>query len=112
MSGTDVDVVVVGTGAAGLTAALTAADLGLSVLVVEKAATFGGSTARSGGGVWIPGNEVLSKAGVADTPEDAAAYLAHIVGPDDGDPELQAAFLRHGPEMLSFVLRMSPELKL
>jgi 3-oxosteroid 1-dehydrogenase len=107
MTGTDVDVVVVGTGAAGLTAAITAADLGLSALVVEKAAHFGGSTARSGGGVWLPGNEVLERAGVQDTPESATAYLSHIVGPD-GDPELQAAFLRHGPEMLSLVLRRSP----
>jgi 3-oxosteroid 1-dehydrogenase len=107
MAGTDVDVVVVGTGAAGLTAALTAADLGLSALIVEKAPRFGGSTARSGGGVWIPGNEVLERAGVQDTPASAAAYLAHIVG-EDGDPELQEAFLRHGPEMLSFVLRSTP----
>ena len=50
MAGTEVDVVVVGSGAAGLTAALTAADLGLSALVVEKAPRFGGSAGRSGGG--------------------------------------------------------------
>lgn len=48
------DVIVVGSGAAGMTAALAAAHNGLSALVVEKAAKFGGSTARSGGGVWIP----------------------------------------------------------
>jgi 3-oxosteroid 1-dehydrogenase len=104
----DADVVVVGTGAAGLTAAITAAHLGLSAIVVEKAGKFGGSTARSGGGVWIPGNEVLVKAGVSDTPASAAAYLAHIVGEADGDPELQKAFLEHGPAMLSLVLRSSP----
>src|SRR6185312_15639873 len=100
MTGTVVDVVVVGTGGAGLTAALTAARLGLDVLVLEKSGQFGGSTARSGGGVWIPGNEVLAHDGVADDPASAAAYLAHIVGPD-GDPALQEAFLRHGPEMLA-----------
>jgi 3-oxosteroid 1-dehydrogenase len=103
----DADVVVVGTGAAGMTAAITAAKLGLETLVVEKAPHFGGSTARSGGGVWIPCNEVLEQAGVADTPESAATYLKHIVGPD-GDPELQAAFLEHGPEMLSSVLAACP----
>ena len=65
----EVDVVVAGSGAAGMTAALTAAHLGLSALVIEKAGSFGGSTARSGGGIWAPGNSVLRAAGVADTPE-------------------------------------------
>src|SRR5262249_42794693 len=74
----EVDVVVAGSGAAGMTAALTAAHLGLSALVIEKAGSFGGSTARSGGGIWAPGNAVLRAAGVADTPEQARAYLAHV----------------------------------
>jgi len=101
------DLVVVGSGAAGMAATLTAALTGLRPLLVEKAAHFGGSTARSGGGLWIPGNAVLRRAGVPDTPEDAAAYLAHIVGPE-GDPQLQAAFLRHGPEMLALVEAHTP----
>ena len=66
------DVIVAGSGAAGMTAALTAARLGATVVVLEKTAAFGGSTARSGGGIWAPGNAVLRKAGVADTPEAAA----------------------------------------
>src|SRR5262245_18258901 len=61
------DVVIVGAGAAGMVAALTAANRGLRAVVVEKAATFGGSTARSGGGIWLPGNEVLAKAGLRDS---------------------------------------------
>src|SRR5690349_7597629 len=61
------DVVIVGCGAAGMTAALRAAKRGLSVLVVEKAPTFGGSAARSGAGVWIPNNQVILDAGVPDT---------------------------------------------
>ena len=78
------DVVVAGSGAAGMTAALTAAHHGLSVVVLEKTAWFGGSTARSGGGIWAPGNEVLRRAGVRDTPEQARTYLAHVAG--DGVP--------------------------
>ena len=101
------DVVVVGSGAAGMTAALTAAHHGLSVVVIEKTAQFGGSTARSGGGVWVPGNEVLRRAGVADTPEQAHAYLAHIV---DGcvTAARQQALLEHGPAMLGFVRAHTP----
>jgi len=78
--GTEFDVVVAGSGAAGMTAALTAAHLGLSVLVIEKTGHFGGSTARSGGGIWAPGNTVLRAARVTDTPEAARAYLAHVAG--------------------------------
>ena len=101
------DVVVAGSGAAGMTAALTAAHLGLSVLVIEKSGSFGGSTARSGGGIWAPGNTVLRAAGVSDTPEQARAYLAHVAG--DGVPaESRQALLEHGPDMLSLVLAMTP----
>ena len=98
------DVVVVGSGAAGMTAALAAAHQGLNVVVVEKAAKFGGSTARSGGGVWIPNNEVLQAAGVDDTPERARAYLDAIVG-DVVPAELRNTFLETGPEVVSFVQR-------
>ncbi|MGW2697673.1 3-oxosteroid 1-dehydrogenase [Streptomyces sp. NPDC001296] len=101
------DVVVIGSGAAGMTAALTAAHQGLSCVVVEKAATFGGSAARSGAGVWIPNNPVLLAAGVPDTPAKAAAYLAAVVGPDV-PVERQRAFLDHGPAMISFVMAHSP----
>ena len=59
------DVVVVGSGGAGMVAALAAAHRGLSTIVIEKAAHYGGSTARSGGGVWIPNNEVLERDGHA-----------------------------------------------
>nr|WP_037606395.1 3-oxosteroid 1-dehydrogenase [Streptacidiphilus rugosus] len=101
------DVVVVGSGAAGMTAALTAAKRGLSVVVVEKAPTFGGSLARSGAGVWIPNNSVILAAGVPDTPALAAAYLAAVVG-SDVPADRQAAFLAHGPTMVDFVMANSP----
>ncbi|MFF4615821.1 3-oxosteroid 1-dehydrogenase [Nonomuraea jabiensis] len=101
------DVVVVGAGAAGMTAALTAARRGLRTVVVEKAPTFGGSAARSGAGIWIPCNEVILAAGVQDTPAKAAAYLARVVG-DTVPIERQRAFLSAGPAMISFVMRNSP----
>ena len=101
------DIVVAGSGAAGMTAALTAARRGLRVVVIEKAATFGGSTARSGGGIWVPGNEVLRRAGVADTAERARAYLAHVAG-DGVAPVRQQALLAHGPAMVSFVREHTP----
>ncbi len=108
MSKQEYDIVVVGSGAAGMTAALTAAHQGLSVVIVEKAAHYGGSTARSGGGVWIPpNNEALQADGVTDTPEAARSYLHSIIG-DVVAPERIDTYLERGPEMLSFVLKNSP----
>jgi 3-oxosteroid 1-dehydrogenase len=101
------DVVVVGSGAAGMTAALAANHAGLRTLIVEKASHWGGSTARSGGGVWIPNNEVLVADGVPDTPQDARAYLHDIVG-DAVPAERIDTYLDRGPEALSFLLQNSP----
>ncbi|MFG1685885.1 3-oxosteroid 1-dehydrogenase [Nonomuraea sp. NPDC049269] len=101
------DVVIVGSGAAGMTAALTAAKRGLQTVVIEKAPTFGGSAARSGAGIWIPNNEVILAAGVPDTPAKAASYLARVVG-DTVPLARQQAFLANGPAMISFVIRNSP----
>jgi 3-oxosteroid 1-dehydrogenase len=104
--GPEFDVVIVGSGAAGMTAALAAARLGLSALVIEKAAAFGGSTARSGGGIWAPGNAVLRAAGVADTAEQARAYLAYVA--PDVPAESREAFLSQAPAMLDLVRAMTP----
>jgi 3-oxosteroid 1-dehydrogenase len=98
------DVVVVGSGAGGMTAALTAANEGLSVIVVEKADHYGGSTARSGGAIWVPGNRALIKAGQRDEPGEARTYVRAIV--DDGVPDDRIdAFLDNGPDMIDLVLR-------
>lgn len=104
---TEFDVIVVGSGAAGMTAALAAAHRGLSVLVVEKAAKFGGSTARSGGGVWIPGNDALVAAGLDDSIADARKYLEHIIG-DEVDPERIDTYLERGPEVVTFLQQATP----
>ncbi|WP_280388028.1 FAD-binding protein [Nocardia wallacei] len=81
---------------------LTAAYRGLSVTLIEKSRSFGGSTARSGGGIWIPNNPVLRAAGVPDSPELARTYLKAVVG--DRVPESkQRAFLEQGPEMMRYL---------
>jgi 3-oxosteroid 1-dehydrogenase len=100
------DVIVVGSGAAGMTAALCTAQHGLRTLVVEKAEHFGGSTARSGGGIWVPNNAVLAANGVSDSPEQARTYLEHIAG--EVPAELRQAFLDAGPAMLAFVVAHTP----
>ncbi len=103
------DVVVVGAGGAGMTAALAAAQHGLDTVVIEKSAYFGGSTARSGGGVWIPGNRALRDAGQvdADDAQQARTYLDSIVG-DVVPKERRDTFLDRGPEVIDFLLDHTP----
>lgn len=104
---TTVDVLVIGSGT-GMAAALAAQDRGLSVVVAEKTEYVGGSTARSGGAFWIPGNDVLRRGGAQDTPASDREYLEAVVGPDI-DPDRWETFLEHGRaavEMLSRTTRM------
>ncbi len=96
----DVDLLVLGAGAGGMTAALTAAVLGLDVLVVEKAAVVGGTTARSAGAVWVP-NSRHSPPG-ADSPARALDYLRGTVG-NRLRPEMADAYLSTAPEMVGFL---------
>lgn len=104
---TEVDVVVVGAGAAGMTAALAAADRGLSTVLLEKSAYFGGSTARSGGGVWIPGNYALKAAGEDDPLENSKLYLDSIVG--DVVPKVRRdTYVERGAEVLDFLRVRTP----
>lgn len=97
-----VDVLVVGAGGAGMTAALAAKKRGLDTLLIEKTDSFGGSTARSGGGVWIPNNYALLAAGQGNPDQETRDYLYEVIG--DRVPRARIdAFVEHGPEMLQFV---------
>jgi 3-oxosteroid 1-dehydrogenase len=106
---TEVDVVVVGAGGAGMTAALAAGKRGVETVLVEKSPWFGGSTARSGGGVWIPGNDALKSAGQVDPDdlEQSKLYLDSIVGGDV--PKVRRdTFLDRGPEVMDFLREHTP----
>lgn len=104
------DVIVVGAGGAGMTAALTSARKhGLQTLLIEKSAYFGGSTARSGGGVWIPGNYALKAAGQVDAGDDEASrlYLDSIVGSVVSKVR-RDTYLDRGPEVMDFIRDSTP----
>ncbi|MFN3937030.1 MAG: FAD-dependent oxidoreductase [Gemmobacter sp.] len=96
------DVVVLGSGAAGLAAAVTAAARGARVLVIERAATVGGTTAWSGGWIWAPGNPLALRAGLAPQPGAARAYLRAVIG-NRFDPVRVDAFLDAAPKMVAFL---------
>lgn len=96
-----VDVLVVGSGVGGLATAVAAAHRHLKVIVVEKEPVFGGTTARSGGWMWIPGNAPGKRAGVQDSAEQARTYLMHETGAHF-DPERIDAFLEAGPKAVDF----------
>ncbi|WP_181276237.1 FAD-dependent oxidoreductase [Brevibacterium oceani] len=95
------DVIVIGSGAGGLSTAVTAAHLGLSVLVLERDRRCGGATSRSGGWMWTPRSEFAHADGVDESIDDIKSYLKAVVG-DDYDEERTDAFLRNAPEMVSF----------
>ena len=77
-----VDVLVAGSGAAGLTAAIAAADAGLSTLVVESTDRWGGTTMRSGGGLWMPNNPIMRRRGIRDSREEALDLPGVVHRPD------------------------------
>lgn len=96
------DVIVIGAGAGGMTAAAVAAAEGLRVLVVEKTAFVGGTTAWSGGMVWIPANPRMKEAGLSDSITDAVRYLSSTV-PEPANAGQRAAFLARGPEAITYL---------
>jgi succinate dehydrogenase/fumarate reductase flavoprotein subunit len=95
------DVLVIGSGAGGLAAAVTAGHHGLDVIVAEKAPVFGGTTAISGGWIWVPCHPFQHGLGVTDSREEAERYLLHEAG-EHYDAEHVDAFLTEAPRMLEF----------
>jgi succinate dehydrogenase/fumarate reductase flavoprotein subunit len=95
------DVLVIGSGAAGLATAVTAAYHGLRVIVVEKDSTFGGATAWSGGWMWVPRNPLARRAGIDEDPALPRTYLQHELGVHF-EPARVDAFLEAGPKMVAF----------
>ena len=106
----ETDVIVVGSGAAGLSAAYTAGRSGFDVLLLEKSAVYGGTTAYSGAGIWLPGNHVVREAGVEDSVELGVEYLTALVA--GRTPEhLQRTYVETGPELVRFLTETSPWLE-
>jgi len=96
------DLVVVGSGGGGMTAALMASDLGSDVLVVEKSAQYGGSTAMSGGSIWAPNNPLMEREGSPDCPKAALAYLEALTSGKVSEQRLRA-FVDGVSEMVRYL---------
>ena len=100
----EVDVLVVGTGNGGLTAALCNWEMGTrDVLLIEKGPKIGGTSATSGGGIWVPNSHYAQEAGAQDSREAAKAYLTHTLFGEDVPETLIDAYLDNGPKMLRFL---------
>jgi len=96
------DVLVVGSGAGGQVAAAAAADRGAQVVVIEKSPLYGGTSAMSGGAIWIPMSSVALAAGLQDSPEDAFRYIRALAAPNVPD-SLIRAYVEQAPRMLDWV---------
>jgi hypothetical protein len=95
------DLLVIGSGAGGLSAAVTAAWHGLRVIVAEKEPVLGGTTAWSGGWMWTPRNPLVQRAGIVEDPEGPRAYLRHVLGNNFNEAKVEA-FLEAAPHMVAF----------
>src|SRR3546814_11635452 len=104
------DVLVVGSGAGGLTAAAVAADHHAETLVVEKGARFGGTSATSGGVLWIPVSHLAQAAGAKDSIGEAFTYIKALAG-DDCSDEMIMTFLTRGREMLKYLNDKTDEIE-
>ena len=95
----DYDVVVIGSGTSGMMASIRAHDRGLSAIVLEKSRFYGGTSARSGGNMWVPTNHLM---GAEDSPDKAMAYM-HSITRGTVAEDLLGAYLEHGPAMLRYL---------
>ena len=104
----EADVVVLGSGGAALTAATAARDFGArEVVILEKSGMVGGTTAMSGGMLWIPNNPYQQEAGIADDDEAIVAYL-DALAPGQLDPDTLMAFMESGPELIRYLHEETP----
>ena len=101
-----VDVLIVGSGGGGMAAALTAHAAGLDTLVVEKSSHFGGSTALSGGGIWVPGAPAQRREGYVPEPEGVVEYLRKITGGLVSEARIRQ-YVESAPQMLEFLEQLS-----
>ena len=101
-----VDLLIVGSGAGAMTAALTAYDGGGSPLLIEKSDRYGGNSAMSGGGLWVPNNHLMEAAGIKDNPEDAWNYVKGTVG-DIVPEERRRAYLDTAPQLVKYLTEHS-----
>lgn len=99
----EVDTLVVGSGAGGLMSALVAASNGADVLIVEKASLWGGTSATSGGGIWIPGSDLARAAGFEDNLEDAFRYIRGLSADNVPDANIRA-YITHAAPMLRWLM--------
>lgn len=100
----EVDLLVVGTGASGMSTAVTAAHHGLEVLVVEKEPVYGGTTARSGGWLWVPGTHLAKEQGIEEPDGAAKAYLKDQAGTHFDEHRVDA-FIENGPKAVEFFMK-------
>ena len=89
-----VDLLIVGSGAGAMTSALVGHDAGASVLLIEKSDRYGGSSAMSGGGMWVPNNHLMAGVGIDDNPEDALDEAIDIVVNDATDEDDEVKVFR------------------
>jgi 3-oxosteroid 1-dehydrogenase len=105
-----VDVLIVGSGGGGMTAALAADDAGLDTLVLEKSSHFGGSTALSGGGIWVPGAPAQRREDYAPDPDGVVEYLRLITDGLVSEARIRQ-YVESSPKMLEFLEGLSPWLE-
>ena len=108
------DFVVAGSGGGSMCAALLMRTLGKSVLILEKTQYVGGTTARSGGVMWIPNNPFMKRDGINDSYEKAITYLDHVVGDHDDAPgatrERRETYVTQAPRMIDFLIKQGIKL--
>ncbi len=96
------DILVVGSGGGGMVAAIIAKDQGKRALLIEKGAVYGGSTAMSGGAMWVPNNHLMKEAGIKDSPEEGLDYLKAITGGVAAKERLRA-YVDTAPEVVKYL---------